>query len=38
MADQSAKNYNDALKKLQAVIIADSFENKFVPLSNSSNP
>ena len=28
----------DQLKKLQALIIADCYENKFVPLSNTKTP
>lgn len=38
MAKKPAANYDELLKKgIQAVCIADSFENKFVPLYNTSN-
>lgn len=35
---QQATSYKEALKKLQALVIADSFETKFVPLTGTKGP
>ena len=38
MAKKPAENYEELLKKgIQAICIADSFDNKFIPLYNTSN-
>ena len=38
MAHEPAKSYQECLKKLQALIIADSFDSKFAPLENAKTP
>ena len=38
MAHEPAKNYEEAVKKLQALIVADSFDNNFGPILNPKVP
>ena len=38
MANEAATNYEEALKKLKALVIADSFDNQFGPMIDPTKP